>query len=85
MKEAEIREILAEHENRIGCLENSIPGSAVREETQAEAQEQPWTGKQWDIINQLRAEVQHIHSEVHEMKTEKKTEKKNTKRKSDYD
>ena len=47
----------------------------VREETQVAIKEQPWTGKQRDIIQQLRAEMQHIHGEVHELKTNKKSNK----------
>jgi len=64
----EIQELLAEHENRISFLENSLPGSAMtpkeEEEREAPSNEQPWTTKQWDIVNQLRGELRHLKSKV---------------------
>ena len=31
-----------------------------------------WTARQWDIINQLRAEVKHIHKDLHELQAKRK-------------
>ena len=73
----ELGDIVAEHENRIEYLENSLPGTSqsyIPEDKPPErpVPQSPWEGKQWEIINQLRAEVRHIHAEVHELKTAKK-------------
>ena len=35
-------------------------------------QDTQWTARQWDIINQLRAEVIHIHKALHESQNQKK-------------
>ena len=83
MTHAEIQEWLADFENRISFLENSLPGSAMsyhpEEETQEDIvqQDPPWTRRQWDIINQLRSEVKHIHGEVHEKRATQKSKKYN--------
>ena len=66
MNTEEIQEMLAEHENRISLLENSLPGSAMSyhpEESQEEIKaipEKPWNRKQWDIVNQLRGEMANL-------------------------
>jgi len=59
----EIQELLADFENRISFLENSLSGSAMtpREEESQEVMMQqspePWNKNQWDIVNQLRGEL----------------------------
>ena len=45
------------------------------EDTEAkmlEAQPQ-WSQNQWDIINQMRAEMKHIHKDLHELQAKKKS------------
>lgn len=71
-----IEDILADHENRISEIEGLFPtlsAEDVREivkkvlaKTLVKPEE--WTTRQWDVINQLRAEVKHIHTEVHAKK-----------------
>ena len=69
-------DILANHESRIAEIEGLFPTLSredckeIVKEVLAETLQKPeqWTTKQWDIINQLRAEVKHIHNEVHEQK-----------------
>ena len=60
MTPEEIQERLADHENRILFLENSMMGSAMtpKEETEEvkEIPEKPWMKKQWHIVEQLKAE-----------------------------
>ena len=55
----EIQYLLAEHENRISFLENSLPGSAMTPMEKAqevkEIPEKPWGKNQWDRVNQLEA------------------------------
>jgi len=69
----EIQEQLAEIENRVSFLENSLPGSAMSYHPEDEpprkepTPEKPWSKKQWDIINQLQAEVRHLHKEVYSL------------------
>ena len=31
-----------------------------------------WSARQWDIINQLRAEMVHIHKDLHELQAKRK-------------
>jgi len=66
------RDILADHENRISFLENSLPGSAMtpkEEESQEDIKQpdKPWSKSQWDIVQQLIGEIKHIHKEVHKL------------------
>ena len=35
-------------------------------------QDTQWTARQWDIINQLRGEVKHIHKDLHELQAKRK-------------
>ena len=58
----EIQEMLADFENRISFLENSLPGSAMSyqeevSEVKAAPKQEPWDKRQEDIINQLRGEM----------------------------
>ena len=79
MNPEEIQELLAEHENRISFLENSLPGSAMtpkeEEEREAPSNEQPWTTRQWDIVNQLRGEMANLKNKLVEVKNKSKGEK----------
>ena len=55
----EIQERLADFENRISFLENSLPGSAMtlkEEESQEEIPEKPWMKKQWYRVEQVLGE-----------------------------
>ena len=52
--------MLADFENRISFLENSLPGSAMtprEEEKKAEIPEKPWMKNQWHIVEQLKREM----------------------------
>ncbi|GAH06109.1 unnamed protein product, partial [marine sediment metagenome] len=60
----EIQEMLANFENRISFLENSLLGSAMSYHPEEENQEvvmkqlqEPWSKKQWNIVDQLRGEM----------------------------
>jgi len=75
----QVEDILANHENRLLSVEGLFPTLSredckeivreVLEETLATPQQ--WTKNQWEVVNQLRAEVKHIHREVHETKSKK--------------
>jgi hypothetical protein len=55
----EIQERLAEFENRIKFLENSLPGSAMtpkEEEEVKEIPEKPWNKNQWRRVEQVLGE-----------------------------
>ena len=53
----ELGEIFAEFENRLSCVENSMPNTK-REQPGTENTKVPkWTRKQWDSIQQLQAEI----------------------------
>jgi hypothetical protein len=75
----QVEDILANHENRLINLEGLFPTLSredckeIVREVIAETLTAPeeWTKKQWDVVNQLRAEVKHIHREVHETKSKK--------------
>jgi len=61
----EIQEMLADFENRISFLENSLPGSAMSyqeevSEVQAAPKQEPWDRRQEDIVNQLRGEMANL-------------------------
>ena len=58
----EIKEMLAEFENRISFLENSLPGSAMtpEEKSQEKIPEKPWNRNQWGRVEQLRGEMLHL-------------------------
>ena len=60
----EVREKLAEFENRLSFLENSLPGSAMtpKEESEEvkEIPEKPWNKNQWDRVNQLEGKMLHF-------------------------
>ena len=58
----ELGDIVAEHENRISFLENSLPGSAMSyQEKPPEAKpEKPWTKRQWAVVQQLRGEMANL-------------------------
>ena len=55
------------HFNHLSLLE--LPEET--RETRA-FQDTQWTARQWDIINQLRGEVIHIHKALHESQNQKK-------------
>ena len=69
--EEDIREILAEHENRISFLENSLPGSAMsykpEDEPQKETKQEPWSKRQWNVVQQLRGEMANLKSKFLEL------------------
>ena len=50
----------------VGAHYNYLPPLELPEETRETRafQDTQWTARQWDIINQLRAEVKHIHKEL---------------------
>ena len=61
----EIQEMLADFENRISFLENSLPGSAMSyqeevSEVQAAPKQEPWDRRQEDIVNQVRGEMANL-------------------------
>ena len=63
----EILSMMAEFENRISFLENSLPGSAMsyqpEETSESRKVVQPqevWEKRQWYIINQLRGEIANL-------------------------
>jgi len=78
-----VEDTLANHENRILSIEGLFPTLSredcreIVKEVLAETLVNPeqFTKRQWDIVNQLRAEVKHIHAEVHETKAKKKSKK----------
>lgn len=58
----EIQERLAEFENRISFLENSLPGSAMtpKEDEPLKVEtipEEPWNKNQWDRVEQVLGEM----------------------------
>ena len=79
----EVEEILIDHEERLANIEGLFPTLSreeckeITKETLNEMITEPeqWTKKQWDIVNQLRAEIKHIHLELHETKVKKKSKK----------
>jgi len=80
---AELGDIVADHENRLREIEGLFPTLSredvkeVVKEVLVETLQKPerWTTRQWDVIDQLRGEVNHIHGEVHEQKAKKKSDK----------
>lgn len=81
--EQDEREILANHETRLLSIEGLFPTLSredckeIIKEVLAETLATPerFTKRQWDVVNQLRAEVKHIHRELHETKAKKKSKK----------
>lgn len=77
----ELGDIVADHENRISEIEVSLVSTELVRELAEEVlrgllpKQKEWEHKQWDIVNQLRAEVTHIHTEVHEKKAALKGDK----------
>ena len=74
----ELGDIVAEHENRISFLENSLPGSAMsycpEEESQEEhieTEERPRdfgeTNRMTRLVYQLKNEVTYLHKELYEV------------------
>lgn len=51
----ELGEELAEFENRIALIENSMPNH--REEQEERQPEPEWLVNQWDIVQQLQSEI----------------------------
>ena len=68
-KPEEIQERLAEFENRISFLENSLPGSAMtpKEEEREEIPEKPWNKNQWSIVQQLKGEMLNLKGKFLEL------------------
>ena len=77
----ELGDIVADHENRISEIEGSLVSTELVRELAKEVlqemlpEQKEWERKQWDIVTQLRAEVMHIHAEVHEKKATSKADK----------
>lgn len=79
----QVEDILADHEKRISAIEGLFPTlsredckqivSEVLRETLATPEQ--FTKRQWDIVNQLRAEVKHIHGKLLETRAKKKSSK----------
>ena len=59
MKPEEMQELIAEFENRISFLENSLLGSAMtpKEESQEVIPEKPWKRNQWSRTEQVLGEM----------------------------
>ena len=57
----------------VGAHYNYLPPLELPEETRETRafQDIQWTARQWDIINQLRGEVIHIHKALHESQKKK--------------
>jgi len=86
MANEEIREILANFEDRISFLENSLPNSAMmpmEDEPQevTKIPEKPWTRRQWDRVEQLQGEMANLKRKFLEL--EKQIPKRT--RKGKYD
>jgi len=77
----EIQEQLAEFENRISFLENSLPGTAMSYHPEDEplkpraTPEQPWSKRQWDIIQQLRGEMLNLKKKFLDLEKSKQGDK----------
>lgn len=73
MTTEEIQEMLAEFENRISYLENSLPFHSDPEPTPV-YKDTEWTNRQWDAVKQLKAQVIHLTTKVNELRAKKVSE-----------
>jgi len=67
----ELGEILAEFENRISLLENSMPNPQELDQPEKPPEPQ-WTQEQWRYVQQLRGMVLHLDKQVKEALSKKK-------------
>ncbi len=87
----EIQDVLANFETRLLELENSLPfaGSSIGRTNEGiipPPATENWTPKMWDIFNQSRAEVKHLHEKWIEFLKEEKEQrdKKHNKKYTKY-
>lgn len=74
----ELGEAFADWETRLLCLENSLPLGFPEEPTPASKDESPWNKRQWDTIQQLKAQVLFLSSKVNEMRASASKRRKDT-------
>ena len=58
----------------MGARFNYLPRLLLEEPdiTDAPHINKEWSVREWDIINQLRGEVKHIHKDLHELQAKRK-------------